>query len=241
MNPNITKALRPLVPHAVRELRRTVIAKRAAKNALEACAGLSVEQTFETVYTRNFWGGPAGEFYSGTGSDLEVAALYCKLVREFVQERNVRSIVDVGCGDFRVGQNLQVAGVSYLGVDVVPPLIERNNRKFGTRDVSFQVLNAIERPIPSADLCLIRQVLQHLSNKQILDILANCRGCRYLIVSDHLISNGLTHVNVDKPHGPDKRDLGVLLDLPPFSFRTKTLLDVPVAPNEVIRTVLIER
>jgi hypothetical protein len=232
---------RPLVPQALQEFRRNIIAKRSAQHALEACAGLSVEQTFEKVYMHNFWGGPAGEFYSGTGSDLEVAACYCQLVREFIRKRAIRSVVDVGCGDFRVGKNLLVPGVPYLGLDVVPQLIARNTREFATGDVRFEVTNAIEQPLPTADLCLIRQVLQHLSNRQILDILENCRGFSYLIISDHLVSNGFPHVNVDQPHGPDKRPQGVLLDLSPFGYHTETLLDVPVAPNEVIRTVLIEQ
>ena len=98
---NMMKVLRPFVPKTVREFRRKIIADRAARHALEACAGMSVEQTFKTVYERNFWGGVAGEFYSGTGSDPEVAAPYCQVVREFIRERNVKSVVDVGCGDFR--------------------------------------------------------------------------------------------------------------------------------------------
>jgi hypothetical protein len=238
---NLMMLLRPFVPKAVREFRKKIIANRAAQHALEVCAGLSVEQTFETVYKRNFWGGNAGEFYSGTGSDPEVAAPYCQMVREFIRSHNIRSIVDVGCGDFRVSRNLLVPGTSYLGVDVVPQLIERNNREFGTRDISFRVMNAVAQPLPGADLCLIRQVLQHLSNQQIRDIIGNCRGFRYLLVSDHLISNGLAHINTDKPHGPDKRAAGILLDQPPFNYKTTTLLNVPVARNEVIRTVLIEQ
>ena len=140
-----------------------------------------------------------------------------------------------------VSRNLVVPGTSYIGVDVVPELIERNNKEFGTREVSFRAINAVETPLPAGELCLIRQVLQHLSNRQIFDILANCRGFRYLLISDHLILTELPHVNVDKPHGPDKRPSGILLDEPPFGYQTKTVLDVPVAPNEVIRTVLIEQ
>jgi SAM-dependent methyltransferase len=233
--------LRPLIPQSVRQFRKDVIRNRAARKAREACAGLSVEHAFETVYKRNYWGGIPGEFYSGTGSDPDITAPYSKFVREFVRERNIRSVVDVGCGDFRVGQSLLLPGMQYIGIDVVPHLIERNTRQFATPEVSFQVVNAIDQSPPAGDLCLIRQVLQHLSNQQILDVLRNCSGFRYLLVSDHLVLKGTPHINVDKPHGPDRRPLGVRLDLPPFSCQTETVLEVSLGADEVIRTVLIEQ
>lgn len=235
------KVLKPFVPPAVRRFRKKIILNRAARRARELCAGMSVEQTFETVYQRNLWGGIPGEFYSGTGSDLDIAGPYCKLVREFIREHNVKSIVDLGCGDFRVSQNLLTPGISYTGIDVASSLIERNNRLFSGPDIRFRAGNAIDEPPPAADLCLIRQMLQHLSNQQILRIFANCHAIRWLLVSEHFIRTGSPHINTDKPHGPDTRAAGILLDKPPFNLDAKTLLEIPIGPNEVIRTVLIEQ
>lgn len=238
--------LRPFVPGAFRKLKHKIMLSRAVSRGREACAGTNVEQTFETVYRRNLWGGAEGEFYSGRGSDPEVAAPYCRFVRKFIQERNIKTVVDLGCGDFRVGQNLLVPGTAYIGVDIVPHLIERNTRKFAGANVSFQVMNAIHDAPPPADLCLIRQVLQHLSNEQILAVLRNCSDFRYLLVSDHLALNEASEVNIDKTHGPDTRTSGIRFDLPPFSRRTETVLEVGLAAIglsdlEVIRTVLIEQ
>jgi SAM-dependent methyltransferase len=232
---SISSFLRSLVPLPIRRFKRKFIYDRWTKK----CEGASVETTFEAIYQHNLWGGSTGDFYSGQGSDANAAAPYCDLVRTFIRTRGIKSVVDIGCGDFRVGKNLQEPGTSYLGIDVVPSLIERNTREFAGTDVRFQVANAIEQPPPAADLCLIRQVLQHLSNQQILNILDNCRAFRYILVSDHLILNGSSHINVDKPHGAGIRPSGIRLDLPPFSRHMETLLEVRVAPDEVIRTVLI--
>jgi len=211
------------------------------QRARQACASLPVAEAFESVYQKNLWGGRAGEFYSGTGSDPEATDAYCTLVREFILARQITSVVDLGCGDFRVGQKLLAPGTSYVGVDVVPSLIERNSREFGAKNVKFQVVNAIDEKPPAADLCLIRQVLQHLSNQQILAVLQNCRGYRYLMISDHLVMGGKPHLNVDKPHGYDTRPMGLRLDLPPFNLTTTTMLEVGIGPEELVRTVLIEQ
>jgi hypothetical protein len=238
--------LRPFVPGAFRKLKHKLMLSRSVRHGRDACAGMSVEQTFETVYKRNLWGGADGEFYSGQGSDPEVTASYCRFVRRFIQERNIKSVVDLGCGDFRVGQNLVVPGTVYTGIDIVPDLIERNTREFAAPNVSFRVINAIHETPPPADLCLIRQVLQHLSNEQILAVLRNCSGFRYLLVSEHLTLSEASDVNIDKPHGPDTRASGTRMDLPPFSRQTETVLEVGLAAiglgdREVIRTVLIEQ
>jgi SAM-dependent methyltransferase len=236
---NVRVFSRSLIPPVIYKLKQRVAVRRALRRALEACEGLSVEETFEMIYKKNLWGGKSGEFYSGRGSDVEIADPYCNYVRRFIQENRIKSIVDLGCGDFRVGRRLAVQGTRYLGIDVVSSLIERNTREFGGEGISFQVLNAIDQVPPVGDLCLIRQVLQHLSNEQISAVIRNCRSFRYLLVSEHLILNGSYVINADKPHGPDTRASGIRLDKPPFCCDAETVLEVQIGPDEVIRTVLI--
>jgi|GEM_PF-357563 len=240
-SPKVRTFLRPFIPHMVRHLRQRVMERCALRRAMAICEGLSVKETFESIYKHNLWGGQAGEFYSGGGSDAAVAEEYCAYVRQFVRDRNVRSLVDLGCGDFRVGKQLLVPGTSYVGIDVVPSLIERNNREFGGGAISFQVVDAITQRPPAADLCLVRQVLQHLSNDQVSDILDNCRSFRYLLVSEHLFLNGKYPVNMDKPHGFDTRPSGIRLDQAPFYCKTVTVLESPLGRDEVIRTVLLDQ
>ena len=50
------------------------------------------------------------------------------------------------------------------------PLVEHNQRRFAGARVRFEHRNLIEEPGPPAELGLLRQVLQHLSNAEIIDV-----------------------------------------------------------------------
>jgi SAM-dependent methyltransferase len=233
-------ALKPLLPRPVLDARTRWIVARQRREF----SRLTVEDTFARIYATNAWGGERGEYDSGDGSANAVTQSYVSLVRDFVKERGIRSIVDLGCGDFRVGRQLLAPGLSYVGVDIVQPLVARNQREFARDGVRFEQRNLLEDELPQAELGLLRQVLQHLSNAQIERVLTNCKSYRYLLVTEHLPVGNAAVPNLDKPHGPDIRlydRSGVFLDLPPFSRKVRVLLDAPIAPGEVLRSVLIEQ
>lgn len=194
---------------------------------------MSLQETFSQIYTTNAWGGTPGSFVSGIGSTDGQAAQYAAMVREFIRAHGVRSVVDVGCGDFVIGRELQVEGVRYTGVDIVPALIERNQREFGKDGIEFKCLDVTTATPPAADLCLVRQVFQHLSNAQVEAALRHLSAFRYLIISEHQ-PTGVPfrdfQPNTDKPHGPDTRvhdRSGIFLDQPPFNRPVAdVLLDV---------------
>ncbi|MBS0379254.1 MAG: class I SAM-dependent methyltransferase [Proteobacteria bacterium] len=208
-----------------------------------------VDEIFSDIYRRNRWGGEQGELHSGSGSTEEHARRYAQTVNEFIRAHGIRSVVDLGCGDFRVARSLQREGLRYTGVDIVPDLIETNRRLYGSERVRFQCMNIIEERLPQAELCLVRQVLQHLSNAQISRVLANTRQYPYVLVTEHYpASSNVRALNLDKPCGEDVRiydGSAVFLDAPPFDVEVAaTLLDVDagewlVAPGERIRTFLV--
>ena len=151
------------------------------------------------------------------------------------------TVVDLGCGDFRVGRRICSPSYKYVGVDIVPSLIDQLNVSFGSDNASFRHLNIVDQIPPDGDLCLIRQVLQHLSNAEIERVLRNVQKYRYLIISEH-IPLFPEHFNLDKPHGPDIRlskNSGVFLDEPPFSLNVENLLTVPIGINQTIQTVIV--
>jgi hypothetical protein len=232
----VRRAIEPLVP----ERWLDALTRRAFHYQRRAFSRLDVQQAFERVYAENAWGGTPGEFDSGLGSSDAVTERYVAMVRAFIAERGVRSVADLGCGDFRVGRQLVGSVPRYVGVDIVPALVERKRREFP--DVEFRCLNLISDELPDAELGLLRQVLQHLSNEEIAAVLRNCRRYRYLIVTEHLPSAGEVVPNLDKPHGPDIRlydRSGVFLEAPPFNLSVRTLLEVPLSPGETLRSVLV--
>jgi SAM-dependent methyltransferase len=218
--------------------------RRAATQA--RFKGLSRQATFSEIYRRNLWGGASGEFCSGSGSTPTHAEVYAEAIRAFITEHAITSVVDLGCGDFEVARRFLSPGLRYVGVDIVPELVARNRRHFGSETVRFEALDILTEPLPERELCLIRQVLQHLSNAEIATALGRLSGFRFAIVTEHLPApSRIRAKNLDKPHGPDIRvplGSGVFLDAPPFSVKgAEVLLEVPANPaspedGEILRT-----
>jgi SAM-dependent methyltransferase len=207
---------------------------------------LHVADCFSEIYRTKLWGeAEGGDFFSGGGSEALFAVPYVKQVQRFVAEHQIRIVVDLGCGDFRVGRLLCAqSDLRYVGVDVVPDLIFYNRAHFGGPRVEFRCANLIADELPDGELCLIRQVLQHLTNAEILRALAKCAKYRFVLVTEELFTKRGWRPNLDISHGPDNRasdNSGVFLDLSPFNFKTTTILEIPIPGDEsVIRTVLVE-
>lgn len=207
-------------------------------------ASLSTTETFRRIYANQEWTGPQDEaFRSGTGSGGTAATIYCARVAEFIKTNNVQSVADLGCGDFRVGQQItHLSPVNYVGVDIVPELITRNAVRFGSERISFVCANLAADKMPPADLCLVRQVLQHLSNAEIQDVLAHISHYRFALITEH-VHKSPKSFNKDKPHGPDVRTSvrsGVYIEHPPFSRPASLLWEDELDQDSVLRTVLLK-
>jgi SAM-dependent methyltransferase len=199
---------------------------------------LSLAETFSRIYANKGWG---GEWCSGAGSDPEVNRAYLEFVRRFMHEHGIRTVVDLGCGDFRMGRSIAETDVRYSGVDIVQDLIARNQREFAEENVEFACLDIVHDDLPAGDLCLIRQVFQHLSNAEIREAISHCRDYPYILVTEHLPAGNFVP-NLDKPHGPDIRlylHSGVVLDASPFEIECEKVLELPFERDGILATFLI--
>jgi len=184
----------------------------------------SAKEVFSEVYAKNEWG--PDEFDSGPGSHGEPARVFAECVINFIKLHNVKVVVDLGCGNFAVGARIAPACERYIGVDVVPDLIERNRTMFGASNVEFVSLDITKESLPDGDLCLIRQVMQHLSNSEISRILRKVRKFHHVIVAEHYPEIERTP-NIDIEHGGGTRiysHSAVYLDKPPFSVSEMSLM-----------------
>jgi hypothetical protein len=207
---------------------------------------------FTAIYREAKWGSaPDGDFYSGTGShDPAVVLPYVEGVTAFLQSLpKPPSLVDLGCGDFNVGRQLRPYCSEYIACDVVPDLIARNRTKFSDLDVEFRCLDITEDEFPSGEIALLRQVLQHLSNTQILNVLPKLSHYRFLLLTEHIPADPDFQPNLEKPAGATvrlARCSGVVLTKPPFNLKVKfeSVICSNVQPighlNGVVRTVLYE-
>jgi len=182
---------------------------------------LTPRQVFTQVYADKMWGGGQEDFYSGPGSNTEAAQPYADFVIDFIARNNVRSVLDLGCGDFRVGRIIASCGVTYTGVDVVEPLIAENTRRFGNEAIRFRCLDIAADDLPDGDLCLIREVFQHVSNAQIGAVLAKLRKYNHVLLTDVQPEDLAGYaINRDKVHGASSRLVHkscLRLDQPPFN------------------------
>ena len=185
------------------------------------------------IYEKNLWGGNSTEFYSGEGSHLpNIIQPYIEAVSIFLQsfEKPIK-VCDLGCGDFNVGKELVSLTKNYVGVDIVPELISRNQRLFQNENLSFICLDLAVDDLPMGDCALVRQVLQHLSNDEVKKILRKLSNYKYVIVTEHLPMGDFVP-NKDKISGQGirlKEHSGIDLFAEPFNWEVllaKELLSI---------------
>jgi SAM-dependent methyltransferase len=207
-------------------------------------------KTFQSIYKRNLWGHDGrAEFFSGVGSRGDAMQVYVQQMADTVRQHSAElgrrlTIVDIGCGDFQVGHALleRLPEVDYVGCDIVPELVAHNNAMYGTERITFRQLDLVSDPLPEGDLCLVRQVFQHLSNADIQAFFARADYRWVYMTEGHpTVRTGV--VNPDKPANHDVRfdwrtgrGRGVELDRPPFNLPTQEMFRVAASPHEVIVT-----
>ncbi|MGZ5486383.1 MAG: methyltransferase [Nitrososphaeraceae archaeon] len=210
---------------------------------------ITTEEVFSKIYNMNIWGGEKGQFHSGEGSANEqITSPYISMISDMASKEGFLGLefVDLGCGDFRIGRKLLPMCSHYVGIDIVKPLIERNNKEFSNEKTSFLHLNIIEDSLPEADVCFVRQVFQHLSNQQICSVLPKLSQYKWVFITEHYPSSNNIRPNLDKTHGARIRahkNSGVYLTEPPFNIpheQIKQVLEVPDIYHGVIRTFLFK-
>ena len=171
-----------------------------------------IESIFDFIYARGVWGGG-----SGCGSDLSRTVLYVGYVQALMDIHNVRTVLDLGCGDWRFSRYINFSGRDYSGYDVVPSVVAANRSAFGASNIRFEQADLSAGPaFPPCDLILCKDVLQHLSNAHVSTILAKCRTARLA-----LITNDYHPENSDCRDG-ETRPLDVTG--PPFGFPARPVL-----------------
>ncbi len=177
------------------------------------------------IYEKNLWGGNPAEFYSGEGShDPHIVTPYINIISDFLKSFDEPiTVCDLGCGDFNIGKDLVEFASHYHAVDVVPALIEHNQAKFQLPNLTFHCLDVAVDELPAGDCALVRQVLQHLSNQEVQQILDKLSRYRYVIITEH-IPSGDFEPNKDKISGQGirlKQNSGIDVLAQPFYWKVK--------------------
>lgn len=168
-----------------KEVARHLLHSAGYRRRQEHLARDNREDRFSTIYQDEVWSfGRSDIPLSGTGSSLEATAKLRAALPELVRRLNVGTLVDIGCGDYHWMSRIELP-CDYLGVDIVPWLIERNNERYGTERTRFLKADIVAEPGPSGDLLLCREVLFHLSLEDGVAALRNmvASGCSHLLLT----------------------------------------------------------
>ncbi len=200
------------------------------------------------IYDKHLWGSNNSAFYSGFGShDKKIVNPYLDVVISFLSSfKKPLTVCDFGCGDFAVGSKLVAYSSKFIAIDIVPKLIDYNRKKFTNPNLEFRCLDISKDTLPKADCVIVRQVLQHLSNKEVASILTKLMDYKYIILTEHL-PNGQFIPNKDIIAGQGiriKKQSGLCLTKPPFNFKPKVerfLQTTQLTENKGnIKTILYE-
>lgn len=127
-------------------------------------------KAFGEAFYSNLW---RGDSRSGPGSTVDQTACVAAGIPVLCERLGVRRLLDVPCGDFSWMADVDLSGITYVGGDIVPEIVERNRDAFGSADRTFLDLDLTRSNLPSADLLFCRDCLVHLSNADVQAALEN--------------------------------------------------------------------
>ena len=115
-------------------------------------------------------------------------------------------------------------------------MINYLNKNYSDENLHFINADATIEKLPQAECIIIKEVLQHLTNKDIKLLLENIKGFKYVIITESYPFE-LDKINKDKIKGPLSRSYNfsaVEIDKPPFDFSYKTKEEILTIEREGI-------
>jgi hypothetical protein len=167
----------------MKRLRPPVLAQQNFQKHRTELERLNLGDRLGAIFRQNIWGSP--ESASGVGSTIEATEAIRAGLIDICEDYSVASLLDAPCGDYGWMGSMKLPLKSYVGLDIVPELIARNQQLYQSQAVQFAIADLTQDALPNADLVLCRDCLVHLSFANIQRVLANFRrsGASYLLTT----------------------------------------------------------
>jgi 2-polyprenyl-3-methyl-5-hydroxy-6-metoxy-1,4-benzoquinol methylase len=177
----------------------------------------NLEQTFTGIFNTRAW--HSNESISGNGSELKQTQRLINELPALFKKYDIKSILDIPCGDYNWMQHVDRTNIDYIGADIVEPLIEANKQKYP--NINFQHLDLTNSELPQVDLILARDVFVHMTYETIIAALENIikSRCKYLLTTSFTGMNS----NWNLTTNGDWRPLNLLIE--PFRFKPIYLIN----------------
>ena len=172
---------------------------------------LNIQDRFELIYNENYW--ESDESRSGLGSEIKNTKEVLKALKKIIKEYNIRSIIDIPCGDFNWMSKMDMNKIDYKGYDIVRPVIIDNNKKFKKNNINIYNSDITTYRLGKGDLMFVRACLVHFSFEDITKSIFRIKqsGSKYLMST--------SFVNLEKNidiYSADWRPIN--LEKEPFNF-----------------------
>jgi hypothetical protein len=127
---------------------------------------------------------------SGGGSNIDYNKnTYVPFLKKFIIDNNIKTVVDLGCGDFKCGKLIydDLNIISYTGYDAYKKVIDYNSTQYSLPKYTFTHLDFCnnKEKIIGGDMCILKDVIQHWSLENIynfLDYLIETKKFKYILI-----------------------------------------------------------
>ena len=164
------------------------------------------------------------ESLSGPGSHISNTKEVRKLIDYFIKDYKIKSILDLGCGDWNWFKLINMNDATYEGWDAHPLMIDNNNKKYGSDKVVFKLKDIVTEDYPTVDLIICRDVLFHLDFKYSLKVINKIKTkCKYFLSTS--FNNCYENTNINKYCNIDNWGFyPINLNKEPFNLNDKNLI-----------------
>jgi SAM-dependent methyltransferase len=175
---------------------------------------------------------------SGPGSNRAAATPCLGLLDDAVVEFGVRSILDLGCGDWnwmRDAKWRENPNIVYEGWEAHEGLVSDLSAQFGDDRTRFRVADAVVERFPQVDLIICRDVLFHMNVTAAENIIHRIKAnCGLLLATSYLKETENIGIKPYLPI-PNWGFYLINLDISPFDlrkFRIRTVYEpISVTPG----------
>ena len=134
------------------------------------------ESKFSYIYKNRYWMNDKDGSLSGSGSSEQASQNLVNELNNFIAEKNIRSILDIPCGDWKWMPKIDMRDIQYTGGDIVQDIVTANQQKYSNNNIHFKRINLSRDSLVSSDLIIVRDLLVHLKNDDIFKCLENIKN-----------------------------------------------------------------
>lgn len=145
-----------------------------------------LEKVFTDIFNNNIWAYKS-ETISGTAASFAYTEAIRKELPALFKKYNISSILDIGCGDFNWMKHIISDEITYIGVDVVKQIVDDNNAKYKTKNISFIHADCSCDSLPQVDLVMCRDIFPYVPYKYAFRMIKNIlsSGSKYVLFTSY--------------------------------------------------------